>query len=148
MAFSSELDDWRENVKNNIGLYGVSEITRLKDGGMFYADLPQNLNNDSLIKTNYRKIEFGMMYNYKGNTLKNYDGSFFVRLLKSDGTEFSFIAELGKDAIYLDGDDYLCFYIPESFCGEHVKVFVTVLTDDFPDYIDEVFFYLGFPRSK
>ncbi len=43
---------------------------------------------------------------------------------------------------------YLYFYIPESFCGEHVKVFVTVLTDDFPDYIDEVFFYLGFPRSK
>ncbi|MBR0475768.1 MAG: hypothetical protein IJJ66_02980 [Treponema sp.] len=142
---ASRLEEWRENVLSNCYIYGISEVTEIKDGIVFYADLPSNINNSKkLIKTNYRRFEFGMMYDYKDKLLQNYKGSFFVRLVKFDETEFSFIARLGENAIYLNGDDYETFYFPESFYGEHVKV----LTNDFPDYIDNVFFYLSFPRSK
>ncbi|MBP5575924.1 MAG: hypothetical protein J6X67_04075 [Treponema sp.] len=143
------LGEWRENVLSNTCIYGMSEVTEIKDEVVFYADLPAGIDNSKkLIKTNYSRFEFGMMYDYKDQPLQNYRGSFLVRLVKSDGAEFSFIARLGENAIYLNGDDYETFYFPESFYGEQVKVIVKVLEDDFPDYIDKVFFYLSFPRSK
>jgi hypothetical protein len=145
----SNLTEWRDNLLRNGYIYGISDVTEIKDEIVFYADLPSNTsNNKTLIKTDYKRFEFGMMYDYKNAVLKNYTGSFFVKLIKSDGTEFSFSANLGKNSIYLDGDDYELFYFPESFYGEHVKVVITVLENDFPSYIDNVFFYLAFPRSK
>lgn len=146
---ASNLEEWRENVLSNGYIYGISKVTEIKDEIVFYADLPSNINNSKrLIKTNYRRFEFGMMYDHKNSVLKNYNGSFLVRLIKADNEVFSFIANLGKDAVYLDGDDYEIFYFPESFYGENVKVVITILVNDFPSYIDKVFFYLGFPRSK
>lgn len=146
---ASDIKEWQMNIGSNASTYGVSEVTELDDEIIFYADLPANVEQTKiLIKTNYRRFEFGMMYDFEDNKLENYGGSFLVRLIKSDETEFSFIAKLGLDAVYLNGDDYEAFYFPESFYGEHVKVIVKILKNDFPSYIDKVFFYLGSPRSK
>lgn len=146
--FPSDVYEWKKNLLNSSYIYGMSEITEINDDMIFYADLPVKKDEKNFLKINYRRFEFGMMYDHKDHPLQNYKGSFLVRLIKSDETEFSFIARLGEAAVYLNGDDYETFYFPESFYGEHVKVIVKVLTDEFPDYIDKVIFYLSFPRSK
>ncbi|MCR5613259.1 hypothetical protein [Treponema sp.] len=146
-SFSQELSEMKKNVLNSCEIYGSSEIVKIGEKVSFFADLPNKPLKKNLV-VNLSRFEFGMMYKYDNQKLVNYCGSFLVKFIKTDGTEFSFIAELGKDSIYLFGDDYENFYFPDSFYGEHVNVEITVIKNDFPEFIDEVFFYVAAPRSK
>ena len=145
LLFASSINTIRTNYIESCEIYGISKVVSLNTDISFTAKIPRKYKSKKCI-VDYSRVEFGMVYDSSDCKLRNYDGSFLVTL-STENEKYEFIFNPGINALYLDRDDYQVFNFPDTLFDKDVNVSVKILNPDFPEYINNVFFYISRPRK-